>query len=174
MFIAPNQVWIGWVMIAVAVIGLILLALYHFRITKSSAQLIGAIYAFNTVVSKSRWAKRLRKRPDEIKFRGMYEGYHTNEENIKARLESQLDREIHDKLRAGELTAYGRTNHGNPLRPIPKEEWDEIEIMFDKESLAKCSKNACAWLRDRRLVSGGRIRYIEVQFQKTEIRKLFR
>lgn len=32
--IAPNQVWIGWVMIAVAAIGLILLAAHHFPVIR--------------------------------------------------------------------------------------------------------------------------------------------
>ena len=139
----------------------------------SSARLVGAIAAFNRIVSKSRWAKRLRKHPEVMK-RGPYETSHTEDENIQRRLELHLDNEIHDKLRAGELTAWGRTNHGNPLRRIQSDEWDEIAIMFDKELLTKGSTNACAWLRDDRLVPGGRIRYIRVQFLQTEIRKLFR
>ena len=92
----------------------------RFGISNSSEQLIGAVDAFNTILFKSKWAQNLRKRPDEMKLRGWYENSHTKEENIKRRLELHLDREIHDKLRAGELTAWGRTNQGNPLRPIPK------------------------------------------------------
>ena len=136
----------------------------------NSTHMVGAIDAFNTILSKSNWAQKLRKNPEVMK-RGPYETSHTADENIQRRLDSHLDTEIHDKLRAGDLTAWGRTNHGNPLR---QKEWDEIEIMLNRESLDKGSKNACAWLRDRRLVSGGRIRYIEVQFKKTEICKLFR
>jgi hypothetical protein len=147
-------------------------ALRRLFASTGSARLVGAIAAFNRIVSKSRWAKCLRKHPEVMK-RGPFETSHTEDENIQRRLEFHLDNEINDKLRAGELTAWGRTNHGNPLRRIQSDEWDEIAIMFDKESLTKGSTNACAWLRDDR-VPGGRIRYIEVQFLQTEIRKLFR
>ena len=123
-----------------------------------SARLVGAIAAFDRIISKSRWAKRLRKHPEVMK-RGPYETSHTEDENIQRRLELRLDNEIHDKLRAGELTAWGRTNYGNPLRRIQSDEWDEIAIMFDKESLTKGSTNACAWLRDGRLAPRWSARY---------------
>jgi hypothetical protein len=49
--IAPNQVWIGWVMIAVAVIGLVLLVLHHFGIGLGIGRLL-ATYKFQSPITK--------------------------------------------------------------------------------------------------------------------------
>jgi hypothetical protein len=80
-------------------------ALRRLFASTGSARLVGAIAAFNRIVSKSRWAKRLRKHPEVMK-RGPFETSHTEDENIQRRLELHLANEIHDKLRAGELTAW--------------------------------------------------------------------
>jgi hypothetical protein len=130
---------------------------------------IGAIEAFNRILESSKWARKLTVNPDQLKLRDWHDDSMMPEQQIRRRLVNQLDRDLHDKLRLGELSAWGRLDRDKPLRSIPKEEWDEVAIMFDERALTSKSDNACAWTRNLQDMRKNRIRYICVQFSHKEI-----
>jgi len=116
---------------------------------------INAIEAFNKIIESSEWARTLVCN-------------NPSDQKIRSRLINQLGRDLHDKLRLGELSAWGRLDSEKPLRPIPQEEWDEVTISFDERSLTSNNCNACAWVKMHD-VRKSRLRYVSVQFSRHEI-----
>jgi hypothetical protein len=93
-------------------------------------------------------------------------------------LSARLSREIHDRLRQGNLVAWGRPSHDLPQRRILAREWDSIEISFDRRTLTSTMLDdstapihACAWtrknIRDRKLA------YVEICFCGVQFYDLF-
>jgi hypothetical protein len=95
----------------------------------SARDRINAVDAFVDVLERSEWSAAHAKDPNDLPRSGRYDTHLSASEQTRARLAALLDKELHDHLRLGELAAWGRPDSDKPVRPIPKEEWDEISIM---------------------------------------------
>jgi hypothetical protein len=91
---------------------------------------ISAAQGFNKIVSHSKRAKELvRKKMLIVPM--VYESHLTPKGVIEARLRAKLADEIHDLLRAGDITTWGTPNGKQPYQEIKPEEWSDIKIDFE-------------------------------------------
>jgi len=131
-------------------------------------QRIGAIDAFTHILQGSKWAKDLTDNPERFDFEAPYPKSVTPEERTRIRLIKQLDRHMHDKLRSGDLSSWGRPHHSLPLKPISKDEWDQIALITDNAAFTQNSGNACAMIR-----SSGKLCYVKIELSRAEVSKIY-
>jgi hypothetical protein len=91
---------------------------------------INAAEGLKKTVSHSRRAKELVRKGMKLSPL-MYESHLTEIGIIEARLRAELADEIHDHLRAGDITAWGTPDGKKPYQEIKPEEWSDIKIDFD-------------------------------------------
>jgi hypothetical protein len=118
---------------------------------------IDARVAFYDILQSSEWSQRQQRQPN----------------SASDWLERRLDRQIHDQLRQGNLTAWGSrcltTTIEAPEAVIPATEWDDIEIDF--APLNPNSPRTSAMRRVRN--SGFNTVYAGVRFSREQIYQRF-
>jgi len=131
-----------------------------------------AVEAFNEIIDFSQWAHEhaanWRALPAVV-----YENSKTEYEVIERRLSQALDRELHDLLAQGKISAWGRSGPARVEDQIPREEWKSISIDFSPRTLAASAStggppDTCAFktssdIRERRLV------YSDVRFSAEQL-----
>jgi hypothetical protein len=129
-----------------------------------SAQTIGAVDAFSRILSDSKWASALILNPSKFEFEAPYPNSVSAEVRTKQRLIKQLDRDLHDKLRSGAISSTGRPHKDLPRRPIAKEEWDKIGLIFDQMALDNPQGKSFA-----KAFATNKICYAGVEFPKSDV-----
>jgi TIR domain len=129
---------------------------------------LNAADGFKAILSRSKWAQALVANPDQLPEVRYEASMKSDTERIEARLKIELKRKLHDLLRLGKLTAWGRPEGHRPQRPIKPEEWDDIELGFEERDLTSRPPDICAWrhvpdIRNRRIV------YVQVHFSKSQL-----
>ncbi|MGC1861410.1 MAG: hypothetical protein WA733_09885 [Methylocystis sp.] len=142
----------------------------------SPATRISAVAAFNRILEHSKWAQNLRENPSLFRFEAWYPNRVSPEQRTRERLLQQLNQDLHDKLRDGAISAWGRpVKHefrgDAPLRVIAKEEWDDIELILDRRALDGTSSRPCA--RTRAGIRDSRLMYVDVEFDRSEIERAY-
>jgi hypothetical protein len=141
------------------------------RWTKSQPEdRIFAMKAIYLIVTQSEWAKNLVERPDSMQPVGLHEKSKSRKALIKDRLLATLRRDIHDRLRSGEIQAWARRDRHRPLAPIKPEEWDNIHITTDEIDFRNLNNGFCtqnAPLANRTTC------YENVQFVRSQIMKSY-
>jgi hypothetical protein len=131
---------------------------------------IGALPAFELILSRSKWAKRHRKNwrdmpPDR------YEKGRSESELIEGRLNQLFRGELRNWLRNETLACWGSestsatTIHITPEKPIEPQRWDEMEISFESGHA-----NAAYYVAGRR---NGELAFVNLRFCERQIRRQF-
>jgi len=128
---------------------------------------LNAADGFKTILSRSKWAKELASNPDQLPPVQYEASMKSDAERIGARLKSELVGKLHDLLRLGNLTPWGRPEGHRPQRPIKPEEWDDIALVEERD-LTSEPANICGWRRVSD-VRGRRIAYVQVHFSSVQL-----
>jgi hypothetical protein len=118
---------------------------------------IDAREAFFQILEQSEWRTRQLTNPPDLKT--------VSADLLKIRLDTQ----IHNYLGQGKLTAWGELNlprGTGPLRQIPSDKWDEIEILFDTIN-PSIPKTVAKWR------TNDRVSHFGIMFSGDEIFQLF-
>jgi hypothetical protein len=131
---------------------------------------ISVIDAVLRILESSRWSRNLRENPTNFKFDAAYPNSISPEERTRIRLVKQLNRDLHDRLRDGRIPAWGRPiSHSlgdgkPPLRPIQKEEWDDILLALDDRTLNGSLSGSFALARGT-----VRLQYVDVKLDRSAV-----
>jgi hypothetical protein len=123
------------------------------------------------ILTQSEWAADLARNPDSMPQQ-WYEQDKPRKEIIRARTLSRLRRDLHDRLRSGEIEAWARKDRHHPLAPISREEWDHIIITTDERDFQNLESGFCTQNTQR-----GAYRttiYEGVQFVRSTLFKSYR
>lgn len=142
----------------------------HWTKSKSSDRIF-AMKATYLILTQSEWAKNLAQRPDLMPAQG-YEFGKEQKEIIKRRLVPYFHRDLHNRLSAGEIRAWGRTDRDHPMVLIEFKEWQNIQILMDDSDLARLEWGCCSLINPTPGTTRTII-YIGVMFSKTEIFKAY-
>jgi hypothetical protein len=122
--------------------GFLLTVAYQLGLNKSAGDVrqpdINANDAFDLILTRSKWAKSHRHNWKSLP-RVMYEKDRPEATVIDERLKAEFGREIHNKLRSGKITCWGRESfpnsgaHLTPEKEIAADNWDQLVIRGTEE-----------------------------------------
>ena len=55
------------------------------------------------------------------------------------------------------------------MKPIAREEWDDIELLLDRRALEGPTDRSCAQTRND--IRGTRLAYVDVEFERADVEK---
>ena len=102
----------------------------------------------------------------------MYESPLTEEEVTERRLLNQIVDEIHDRLRAGDLIAWGTPDNKKPHQKIKQEEWSDIALNADVRDLTSKPAQLHAIYRPKSS-RGMAFAYVWIKFCRKQFLKEF-
>jgi hypothetical protein len=139
--------------------------------TEKFSKDISAAEGFNKIVSHSKRAKELVQKK-LLTVPMMYESHLTPKGVMEARLRAKLADEIHDLLRAGDLTAWGTPDGRQPYQEITKEEWSDIKIDFEDPDANRDPPFVHA-VKRKRGPSGTVFGYVWIQFCSKQLYRVY-
>jgi hypothetical protein len=102
----------------------------------------------------------------------MYESHLTDVGITEARLKAALADEIHDYLRAGDLTAWGTPDGRKPYQEIKPEEWSDIKIDFNDPDADRDPPFVHA-VKRKQNASGTVFGYVWIQFCSKQLYRVY-
>jgi len=179
--VANNPPWYltnHFIQLIIVITGVLLLAFVFWRQTEAQLEQktrpdTAADESFNKIIQRSKWAKRAINTLDVSSY--FYPPNLDEKQKLERALYYKLSNEIHDKLRQGDMSAWGKfsNNEGDstPERRIDPEEWDDIRLCFvDDKSISGNTRRSCAYSDIDRAPN---MHYFNVRFCDNQIKKLY-
>jgi hypothetical protein len=181
--LAPVEAWWGAhaahptlaAFIAGLAVGTVLLPELWFRVSPYFLPLklkadIGGADAIKKILTGSKWAKNLVTK-GLLKTELRYESHLTAVGITEGRLVVRLIKELHDLLRAGDLTAWGTPDNRKPYQEIKPDEWSDLEI--DLSDVNRDQGPAVHAVMRRNQSSGMKYGYVWIKFCRKQIEREF-
>lgn len=133
---------------------------------------IDAADAFEKIIQQSKWAKNTIKTIDVSRY--FYPEKTHQSQKTEWALSYKLANDIHDHLRLGTITAWGKFSKSDgdntPERLIAADEWDDIRLILDRRKKEKGLQVSSAYGDVDR---GRYLSYLQVRFCEQQVYKLY-